>query len=382
LKLAPSGTKLVVTDYFTPYNYADLDVRDIDLGSNGPLLLPDSAGSPEHPHLLVACGKEGVVYLLDRDHMGHYNRNDDSQIVQSFRIADVYAGVYGASAYFNNLIYFGANNDYLKAYSISNGHMSEAPVSQSDSRFGYPGTSPSISANGTNDAIVWVILAEAFRNGASAALYAYNATNLAERLYTSTDAGDRDRLGPAQKFSVPVIANGKVFVGTGGGLSVFGILGATVITSQPQSQTCETGADATFYVAASGTPPFRYQWQFQGSDIENATNAWHVATKVQPQHAGNYTVKVSNALDQQTSTVAVLSVNPSLMRPQLTIESHLWITIQGQVGQTYSIEYTSDLSAAWEPLTTITLISSTQWLGNLGKLDDKQGFYRAVVKPL
>lgn len=379
LKLVPAGTNLVVTDYFTPYNYKDLDVLDIDLGSSGPLLLPDSVGSAEHPRLLVACGKEGVIYLLDRDNMGHYNPNDDSQIVQSFRVAQAYRGAFGAAAYFNNLIYYGCSGDFLKAYSISNGRMSESPVSQSSARFGFPGTSPSISANGTNNAIVWAILAEGFRAGASAVLYAYNATNLAEQLYSSVDAGTRDQLGLAQKFSVPVIANGKVYVGTGGGLSVFGTLGNPVITTQPQSQTTETGADATFYVAANGTLPFTYQWQFNGTNIDNGTNAWLTMPKVQLQNTGDYTVKVSNAFDEEISHVARLEVSSTQMQPQLGIDSRFWITIQGQPGQTYAIEHTEALTTGWERLTTITLHSSTQWLGNLGRTNGAHGFYRAVL---
>src|SRR5262249_12390765 len=125
LKLTPSRTNLMVTDYFIPYNHEDLNQLDIDLGSSAPLLLPDSVGSAQHPHLLVGGGKEGVIYLLDRDNMGHYNPVDDSQIVQSFRVAEVYSGAYGAAAYFNNLIYYGCSGDYLKAYSIANGRMTE-----------------------------------------------------------------------------------------------------------------------------------------------------------------------------------------------------------------------------------------------------------------
>ncbi len=217
LKLATSGGGLVVADYFTPYNQALLDATDGDLGSGGPLLLPDSAGSQAHPNLLIGCGKQGIIYLLDRDQMGQYNPTDNSQIVQSVNLT---AGTISTPAYFNNWIYYLAVNDVLKAFSISNGLMSSFPVSRSNDRFGFPGATPSISANGTEAAIVWVIQADAYASSGPAVLRAYNATNLAEALFSSSDAGTRDRLGPAQKFAVPTIVNGKVYVSAGFELSV------------------------------------------------------------------------------------------------------------------------------------------------------------------
>ena len=171
LKLTPSGDGLVVADYFTPYNQALLDATDGDLGSGPPLLLPASAGSDAHPNLLIGCGKQGIIFLLDRDQMGQYNPIDNRQIVQSVNLA---AGTIGTPAYFNNWIYFLAVNDVLKAFSISNGLMSPVPVSQSNDQFGFPGATPSISANGTGDAIVWVIQDAVFdrsRSGQPAAAF-------------------------------------------------------------------------------------------------------------------------------------------------------------------------------------------------------------------
>ena len=381
LKLTPAGGVLVVTDYFTPYNQALLDANDGDLGSGAPLLLPDSAGSDAHPHLLIGCGKEGIIYLLDRDRMGHYNPTDNSQIVQSVNLA---AATLSMPAYFNNWIYYLGINDVLKAFSISNGLMWSFPVSRSNDRFGFPGATPSISANGTDDAIVWVIQADAYATGGPAVLRAYNATNLAEALFSSSDVGTRDRLGPAQKFAVPTIANGKVYVGTGFGLSVFGNLGAPVITTQPQSQTAYAGADVTFNVAACGTPPFRYQWQFGGNDMVDATNAWLTLSNVFAEDAGVYRVVVSNSEGTEPSADAKLVVNPLPVPPQLTINTQLEITLQGQTGQTYSLEYSSGFDQDndyWVVLTTLTLTNSTQSFIDPEATNQPQRFYRAVGEP-
>jgi uncharacterized protein (TIGR03437 family) len=202
-----TASGLSVADYFTPFNAGLLGEKDLDLGSSGALLLPDSAGSPEHPHLLVTCGKEGRVYLVDRERMGHYQPDSDGQIVQSLEAA--VGPLFGIPVYFNNTVYFAAHNDALKAFPISNGLLSEKPASQSAGSLHSLGAVPSISANGPGDGIVWTIDPDA--------LHAYDAANLANELY-------RGSLGSFIKFSTPTIANGKVYAGTANSLVVFGLL--------------------------------------------------------------------------------------------------------------------------------------------------------------
>jgi hypothetical protein len=148
LKLKPSSTGFGVADFFTPYNQGVLQATDGDLASGGPLLLPDEVGSAAHPHLMVGCGKQGTIYLVDRDKMGHSNTADDSQIVQS--LTTVIGGTWGNPAYFNGWIYYQGNQDALKAFSITNAQMSTSPVSaNAQSVWGYPNGTPSISANGS-----------------------------------------------------------------------------------------------------------------------------------------------------------------------------------------------------------------------------------------
>jgi hypothetical protein len=214
IKLSTPG--LAVADYFTPFNQLYLDQADIDLGSSGAVLLPDLAGSLPHQHLLVSAGKEGRIYLLDRDRMGRFNPAADSQIVQS--IESAVGPVFGAPAYFNGTVYFSAAQDKLKAFSVSQAHIEPLPLSQSSLVFNYPGGVPSISANGSSNGIVWVV-----ESGYGGTLHAYDASNLANELYNSQMNGSRDALGPFVKFSVPSIASGRVYVGTGNALTVFGL---------------------------------------------------------------------------------------------------------------------------------------------------------------
>ena len=215
-----TGNGLAVADYFAPFNVISLNDRDLDVGSSGAVLLPDSVGSASHPHLLVSAGKEGRIYLLDRDNMGHFQAGSDSQIVQS--LPGAITALFGIPAYFNNTVYFSGAGDHLKAFSIANGQFSAGPVSQSSAIFGSFGATPTVSANGSANGILWAI-------DPAARLRAYDASNLASELYNSS-TNARDALGSYVKFSSPTIVNGKVYVGTQNSLAVFGLLagGSTV----------------------------------------------------------------------------------------------------------------------------------------------------------
>ena len=186
-----SSPALAVVDYFTPFNQLYLDRADIDLGSGGAVLLPDLAGSRPHQHLLVNAGKEGRIYLLDRDRMGHFNPAGDSQIVQS--IEGAVGPVFGIPAYFNGALYFSPAQDRLKAFSVSQAHIETSPLSQSSLSFYYPGAVPAISANGSSNGIVWVV-----EPGFGGTLHAYDAADLANELYNSQMNSSRDASGPVR----------------------------------------------------------------------------------------------------------------------------------------------------------------------------------------
>jgi uncharacterized repeat protein (TIGR03806 family) len=220
LKLTTGGTNLVLADYFTPFNQASLNSADADLGSGGVVVLPDEVGSAAHPHLCVGCGKEGKIYLLDRDNLGHYQANSDSQIVQS--LSGLIAGTWGTPAYYKGRLYYVGSGDAMKMLPFSNGKLTGRIQSQSPNGFGYPAGTPSISANGNTNGIAWAIDFGAYGSRGPSVLHAYDAENLAKELYNSSQVGTRDVPGPAVKFTTPTIANGKVFMGTANTLAVFG----------------------------------------------------------------------------------------------------------------------------------------------------------------
>ena len=228
MKLNAAGA---VLDYFTPFNQNNLDVNDVDLGSGGVLLLPDQSGA--HPHMVVSAGKNGVIYLIDRDNMGHYNGSNNDQAVQTlvniFPFGTPEPGNYSAPAYFNGTVYFSPVNDNIQAFKLTNGLFNPSPVSRSAAVYAYPGGALAISASGSANAILWSVErdATAVSDGDSSrpgVLHAYDPANLATELYNSDQAGSRDRLSPAAKFSAPVVANGKVFVATVNTLTVYGLL--------------------------------------------------------------------------------------------------------------------------------------------------------------
>lgn len=210
-----------LADYFTPWNQQSLDNSDADFGSGGALLLPDQPGTT-YPHLLVQIGKEGTIDLVNRDNMGHWHSGNDSQIVQTIPFA--IGGIWGSPAFWNNTAYFGGSYDRLKAYSFDSHQEKLAFASESPEFFNFPGSTPSISSNGTNNGIVWIIENDTY-GGGNAVLRAYDATNLGDELYNSEQNPGRDRVGLAVKFTVPTIADGNVFVGAENQVVMYRVIG-------------------------------------------------------------------------------------------------------------------------------------------------------------
>jgi hypothetical protein len=215
VKLATGG-KIALADYFTPLNTVAESNADQDLGSGGAIAVPDvkdSSGTIRH--LAVGGGKDAILYVVDRDAMGKFNASTD-QIYQEIK-GQLGGSVFSMPAYFNGTVYYGAVSDSLKAFPIASAKLAASPSSQTANQFGYPGTTPSISANGAANAIVWAV-----ENGGTAVLHAYDATNLATEFYNSNlAANSRDQFG-GNKFITPMVANGKVFVGTSNSVAVFG----------------------------------------------------------------------------------------------------------------------------------------------------------------
>ncbi len=218
IKLSTAGGSLSVADYFTMYNTVSESDADEDLGSGGALVLPDLKNAAGNTvHLAVGAGKDSNIYVVNRDSMGKFNPNNDSAIYQELGGA-VGGGVWSVPAYFNGTVYYGGVSDSLKAFPITNAMLATTPASVSAANYGYPGATPSVSANGSSEGIVWAV-----ENGGTGVLHAYDATNLATELYNSNQAGSRDQFSD-NKFVTPMIANGKVYVGTPTGVIVFGLL--------------------------------------------------------------------------------------------------------------------------------------------------------------
>jgi Immunoglobulin domain/Immunoglobulin I-set domain len=225
LKLSTAGGGLSVADYFTMSNEVAESLADLDLGSGGEMLLPDLTDSTNTVrHLVVGAGKDGNIYLVDRDAMGKFSPlSNNSQIWQQLThvLGDGNTGgIWSTPAYFNGSVYYGPAGAALEAFTVVNARLSSSPVAQTSATFVYPGTAPAVSANGSSNGIVW-----AHQNTNPAVLHAYDASNLARELYNSSQAAaGRDQFGAGNKFITPTIADGKVFVGTTNGVAVFGLL--------------------------------------------------------------------------------------------------------------------------------------------------------------
>ncbi len=247
MRLSTTNNRLAVADYFTPFNQFSLAGADTDLGSGGMILLPDQTGT--FPHLMLGAGKEGKMYVINRDQFTTGNNHFSTSDFVAQSVSGQIGGSFSTPACFNGRIYYAGNNDTLKAFSLTSGVLSGSPVSTGSRTYGFPGATPVISADGTNNGIVWTL-----QNGVPAVLVANNATNLAAELYNSQAVPTRDQLAGGAKFALPTVANGKVFVGNAYSVSVFGLLAGTLAFSSPAYSTQENGAISTITVnRVSGT---------------------------------------------------------------------------------------------------------------------------------
>ncbi len=216
LKLSNSSG-LQVEDFFEPFNTVSESNGDTDLGSGGAMVLPDMIDQNGLTrHLAVGAGKDGNIYLVDRTNMGKWNAANNNNAYQVIA-GGLNNGEWAVPAYFNGTVYYGGVNEPLDAFTFSLAKLAAMPTSSSAESYGYPGTSPSISANGTSNAIVWAV-----ENGSGGGvLHGYDATNLGTELYNSSKVA-ADSFSD-NKFITPTIANGKVYVGTPSSVAVFGL---------------------------------------------------------------------------------------------------------------------------------------------------------------
>lgn len=220
VRLGTANNQLIAEDYWTMSNTLAESAQDEDLGSGGVLLLPDlTNASGQTVKLATGAGKDGRLYVFNRMNMGKFNPANDSGVYQE--LSGALGGVvFSTPAWFNGTVYYGAVGDRIRAFTVTAALLPSQLTSMTDNFFEYPGATPSISANGTSDAILWAV-----ENANPAVLHAYDATNLADELYNSNQASSgRDQFGPGNKYIVPTIADGRVFVGTTNSVVVFGLI--------------------------------------------------------------------------------------------------------------------------------------------------------------
>jgi hypothetical protein len=225
IKLSTANRTVSVADYFATFATPAQNSQDLDLGSGGPLVLPDMLDAQGTTRqLAVGAGKDANLYLVDRSNLGKFNPVNDNAIYQKLTGA-LSGGVFSSPAYFNGTLYYGSVSHPIQAFRFQDAKLLTAS-SHTVQSFEYPGATPSVSANGTNDGIIWAVENVA----ATAVLRAYSATNLASELYDSNQAASRDHFGGGNKFITPMIASARVYVGTPNGVGVFGLLDQSSLT--------------------------------------------------------------------------------------------------------------------------------------------------------
>lgn len=231
IKASTSGGSMTIVDYFNMHDTISQSGQDHDFGSGGVLILPDLRDSSgKTVHLALAAGKDGNLFVVNRDSLGKFDPSNDNAVYQKIDGVDSRAS-FGTPAYFNGTVYVhgefeaGQNERHLNAFPIANGRLATTPSSSTQAEFNFPGTIPSISANGTTPgtAIVWAVHTDIFSGTNAGVLHAYKAEDLGQELYNSDQAGSRDQF-TGTHFSAPTITNGKVYVGTQNGVMVFGLL--------------------------------------------------------------------------------------------------------------------------------------------------------------
>jgi hypothetical protein len=330
IKLSTSNG-LAVADYFCPYNQANLAQNDTDVGSGGPILLPDQLGP--FPHLLLGAGKQGVIYVINRDQFttnnNHYDATNSVDFVGQ-SISSLSKSSFDTPAYFNGRIYYAASGDNLKAFSVTSGVLSTSPVNtDSSTTYAFPGATPAVSASGNSNGIVW-----AASMGFPGVLVACNAANLSE-LYTSGQAtGNRDQLANGTKFAAPVVADGKVFMGGSNSVSVFGLLAGMFAYSSPAYSVAAAGPTATITVSRQGGTNGAAQVSYStvaggtavaGADYSSASGTLNwtngdVAAKT-------FTIPILNNPQVQSNVTVNLALNSPSAGAALGVQSTAALTI-------------------------------------------------------
>lgn len=384
---------MTVADHFTPLNQSDLNGRDADVGSGGVLLLPDQAAGG-HTHLMMQIGKEGRIYVVDRDSLGGYNAasdnivqevpvNNASQTNQTFKVT----GLWAMPAYWNNTVFTWGTGDVLKAFSFVNGRLGNldanglpSTLSHSNENSGFPGATPVVSSNGTANGIVWAVTTDAYNTSGQAVLYAHSAANTGTTLFNSNTNAARDNPGVATKFVIPVVTNGKVYVGTANFLSVYGLLNGSqqaatpVLTPGTESYTgsisvsmTDSTSGASIYFTTDGSTPTTASTKYTGAITVSTTETVKaIASASGFLQSGiasaTYTLQTQTLAPSFTPAAGSFNVAQNVTLTDGTSGAKIYYTTNGTTPTTNSTLYTGPISVT--NTTTINAIASATGLSN------------------
>ena len=306
-----------VADAFTPLNQATLNSEDRDVAAGGVLLLPDQS-TGGHTHLLVEAGKEGRIYVVDRDNLGGFSSSSDDIVeeipvnnaAQTGQTFEIGSGLWGMPAYGNSTVYFWGTSDSLKSFPLSGGKISTTPSKTGAQTAGFPSPTPVISSNGSNDPIVWTVQTDDYNSSGSAYLRAHDATNITNTLYDSTTNPTRDTPGQSVKFVVPTVINGKVYVGTASALAVYGLLNGAQQAAAPSISPVAESFTGTIGVAITDSTA--------GASIFYSTTG--TATTSSTPYTGPISVNT-------TETISAIASAPGFLQSLPTSETY---TLQTQ----------------------------------------------------
>ncbi len=372
----------VVGDDFTPYNQATLETADTDLASGGVLILPDQT-SGGHTHLLFHVSKEAKLRLVDRDNMGGYNSGGSSnpQIVQE--VFGLMSGVWSAPAYWNGKVYVSDAGSNIFAFPLVSGRLNT--TSYQDIHIGttyFPGVIPTISANGTSNGILWGVRTEFYNVPGPSILYAFDATNIATKLYSSDQNASRDTPGNAVKFAVPTVVQGKVYVGTAAEVSAYGLLNGATQTATPvfspssqsfapsiQITMTDGTSGAAIYYTTDGSTPSTSSTAYSGPFTLNSTTTVNVIAiasgfLASPVATATYTLSTQAVMPVFNPPPGSYSSEQSVSISSTTPNSTIYYTTDGSTPTTSSTRYTGPVVIALDTSVTLSAIAAASGLSN------------------